>query len=248
MSHPTRARGPALARGRDGQGPDVSPDRRGHGGLSGPRCQPVRQATGVGPRRSGPALGDHRLPVTGRLPDQAALLDLGRHRLKDLTLPEHVFQLTHLDLPAHFPPLKSLDAFRHNLQPNRPRPPADASSRRGLELRPGCTRRRTRLPRGVFAGGFDLGSAQAVCSLDGVESEVAAGLEALAWNELLERSLAESDPRNEHFGYHFLASERAAGRHRLRRDLRGDLRTSGPRHERLTPASSGESPHAARRG
>jgi len=37
------------------------------------------------------------------------LQDLGQHRLRDLTRPEHVFQLLHPDLPDTFPPLRSLD-------------------------------------------------------------------------------------------------------------------------------------------
>jgi hypothetical protein len=43
------------------------------------------------------------------------LRDLGEHRLKDLVRSEHIFQLTHADLPADFPPLKSLSAFPNNL-------------------------------------------------------------------------------------------------------------------------------------
>ena len=53
--------------------------------------------------------------VADRLPDGATLVDLGVHRLKDLGRPEHVWQLVHPDLPSEFPPLRSLDAFRHNL-------------------------------------------------------------------------------------------------------------------------------------
>lgn len=43
------------------------------------------------------------------------LTDLGRHRLRDLQQPERVWQLGAADLPAAFPPLRSLDAFMHNL-------------------------------------------------------------------------------------------------------------------------------------
>jgi predicted ATPase/class 3 adenylate cyclase len=50
-----------------------------------------------------------------RLPVGAALRDLGEHRLKDLSTPEHVFQLLHPSLPAEFPPLQSLDSFPNNL-------------------------------------------------------------------------------------------------------------------------------------
>jgi predicted ATPase len=48
-------------------------------------------------------------------PAGAALRDLGEHRLKDLAIPERVFQLVHPDLPADFPPLRTLDARPHNL-------------------------------------------------------------------------------------------------------------------------------------
>jgi predicted ATPase/class 3 adenylate cyclase len=53
--------------------------------------------------------------VTDRLPASSTLEDLGLHRLKDLGRPEHVFQLVHPELPSAFPPLRSLDAYRHNL-------------------------------------------------------------------------------------------------------------------------------------
>ena len=53
--------------------------------------------------------------VLDRLPDGAGLVDLGPHQLKDLVRPELVYQLTHPDLARDFPPLRSLDAHRHNL-------------------------------------------------------------------------------------------------------------------------------------
>jgi len=49
------------------------------------------------------------------LPVGAALLPLGTHRLRDLRQPERVFQLVHPELPAGFPPLRSLDALPNNL-------------------------------------------------------------------------------------------------------------------------------------
>jgi predicted ATPase/class 3 adenylate cyclase len=49
------------------------------------------------------------------LPDGAALRDLGTHRLKDLTHPEHLFQLIHTDLASEFPALLTLDTRPHNL-------------------------------------------------------------------------------------------------------------------------------------
>lgn len=53
--------------------------------------------------------------VRDQLPSGSAVRDLGEHRLKDLVRSEHVFQLTHADLPVDFPPLKSLDAYPNNL-------------------------------------------------------------------------------------------------------------------------------------
>ena len=53
--------------------------------------------------------------VQGALPPQVTLRDLGQHRLKDLTRPEQVYQLLAPDLPAAFPPLRSLNALPNNL-------------------------------------------------------------------------------------------------------------------------------------
>jgi len=49
------------------------------------------------------------------LPTGTSLVDLGLRRLKDLTEPEHVWQLTLEGLPTEFPPLNSLDARPNNL-------------------------------------------------------------------------------------------------------------------------------------
>ena len=56
--------------------------------------------------------------ATQQLVDSVELIDLGEHRLRDLSRPEHVFQLVHADLPSEFPPLRSVDSRRGNL----PRP------------------------------------------------------------------------------------------------------------------------------
>jgi class 3 adenylate cyclase/DNA-binding XRE family transcriptional regulator len=53
--------------------------------------------------------------VREELPPDAALRDLGTHRLKDLSYPEHIFQLVTADLPATFPPLDTLDPHHTNL-------------------------------------------------------------------------------------------------------------------------------------
>ncbi|HWU38034.1 MAG TPA: adenylate/guanylate cyclase domain-containing protein, partial [Candidatus Acidoferrum sp.] len=54
------------------------------------------------------------------LPEGVGLRDLGRHRLKDLLHPEHLFQVIALGLPSEFPPLKTRTGALNNLpsQPN----------------------------------------------------------------------------------------------------------------------------------
>jgi len=49
------------------------------------------------------------------LPDEADLLDLGEHRLKDLMEPEHVWQLLGPGLTQTFPPPRSLQSVPNNL-------------------------------------------------------------------------------------------------------------------------------------
>src|SRR5438132_418673 len=49
------------------------------------------------------------------LPEGVSLRDLGVHRLKDLQQKSHLSQLVIADLPADFPPLKTLDTHPNNL-------------------------------------------------------------------------------------------------------------------------------------
>jgi predicted ATPase/class 3 adenylate cyclase len=53
--------------------------------------------------------------IADQLPAGVSLRDLGEHRLKDLTRPEHVFQLSGPDAPGEFPPLRSLNTLPNNL-------------------------------------------------------------------------------------------------------------------------------------
>src|SRR5579859_1007382 len=53
--------------------------------------------------------------VRDQLPGGTYLQDLGEHRLRDLTRPEHLFQLVAADRPAQFPALQTLDARPNNL-------------------------------------------------------------------------------------------------------------------------------------
>ena len=49
------------------------------------------------------------------MPDGLSSIDLGEHRLRDLSRIEHVFQVSPPDTREVFPPLRSLDAFPGNL-------------------------------------------------------------------------------------------------------------------------------------
>lgn len=53
--------------------------------------------------------------VRDSLPAGTSVTDLGEHRMKDLTRPEHVHQLDVAGLESSFPPLPSLDRVPHNL-------------------------------------------------------------------------------------------------------------------------------------
>ena len=53
--------------------------------------------------------------VRDHLPPGVAVTDLGEHTLRDLTRPEHVFQIDIDGLPADFPPLSSLSTVPNNL-------------------------------------------------------------------------------------------------------------------------------------
>jgi predicted ATPase/DNA-binding SARP family transcriptional activator len=50
-----------------------------------------------------------------KLPADVVLLDLGEHRLPDLSRPERIYQVAHPELPSAFPPVRSPDAALHNL-------------------------------------------------------------------------------------------------------------------------------------
>jgi predicted ATPase/class 3 adenylate cyclase/DNA-binding CsgD family transcriptional regulator len=53
--------------------------------------------------------------VRDELPEGVELRDLGERLLKDLIRPEHIYQIVATNLPVDFPPLRTLDAYRHNL-------------------------------------------------------------------------------------------------------------------------------------
>ncbi len=59
--------------------------------------------------------------VRDQLPAATGLRDLGIHRLKDLSRPEHIYQVEVPDLPSDFPSLRTLDARLGNV-PIQPTP------------------------------------------------------------------------------------------------------------------------------
>jgi predicted ATPase/class 3 adenylate cyclase len=97
-----------------------------HGDYFGPAVNRVARLMSVGHGGQILLSGVTRDLAYSDLPAGASLLDLGSHRLKDLTEPERVWQLTIAGLPAEFPPLKSLDAIPNNL-------PIQPTSFRGRE-------------------------------------------------------------------------------------------------------------------
>ena len=84
------------------------------GRLREPAVEPVCAADGGRARRSGGGLG-RSTSVVGRASAGSTLVDLGEHRLRDLTRPRRVFQVVRPELVAEFPPLRSLDALPGNL-------------------------------------------------------------------------------------------------------------------------------------
>ena len=55
--------------------------------------------------------------VRDRLPPDVSLRDLGTVWLRDMSSPEHIYQLAHPELPAEFPPLRTAEPTKTNLPP-----------------------------------------------------------------------------------------------------------------------------------
>jgi predicted ATPase/class 3 adenylate cyclase len=60
-----------------------------------------------------------RALVEHSLPDGVSVRDLGRHRLKDIEQPEHLYDLVIDGLPSEFPTIRTVDARPTNLPPQR---------------------------------------------------------------------------------------------------------------------------------
>ncbi|MDQ6767920.1 MAG: NB-ARC domain-containing protein [Candidatus Eremiobacteraeota bacterium] len=97
-----------------------------NGDYFGPAVNRVARLMSIGHGGQVLLSGSTRELAHSDLPNTVSLIDLGSHRLKDLTEPEQVWQLAIEGLPAAFPPLKSLDTIPNNL-------PIQPTSFRGRE-------------------------------------------------------------------------------------------------------------------
>jgi predicted ATPase len=86
-----------------------------NGDYLGPPVNRVARILAIAHGRQVIVSGTAAKQAGSRLPAGTALLDRGSHRLKDLQDAEKVFQLAHPDLPADFPPLRSLSTHPNNL-------------------------------------------------------------------------------------------------------------------------------------
>jgi len=87
-------------------------DHRDYTGSTLDRCTRLRDVAHGGQTLLSSATAS---VLAGVLPPGAELHDLGTHRLRDLSRPEHVYELRHPDLPGDLPPLRSLDVLANNL-------------------------------------------------------------------------------------------------------------------------------------
>ncbi len=60
--------------------------------------------------------GDALDALNGAPPPGTTLRDMGKHRLKGLKIPEHLYQLVAPDLPSEFPPLNVLESYRPHFE------------------------------------------------------------------------------------------------------------------------------------
>jgi predicted ATPase/class 3 adenylate cyclase/DNA-binding CsgD family transcriptional regulator len=91
---------------------EATPREGAYDGTVVNRCARLRAAAHGGQilmsRATHDLLGD-------ALPANVQLLDLGEHRLHDVTQPERIFQVASLSLPSEFPPPRGLDTRPHSL-------------------------------------------------------------------------------------------------------------------------------------
>jgi predicted ATPase/class 3 adenylate cyclase len=103
---------------------EIQPTGDYHGFLTMSRVQRIMSAAHGGQVLISQAA---EMLIHNDLPDGVTLRDMGERRLKDLIQPEHIYQLMVSGLRADFPPIRTLDVYRHNL-------PAQTSSFIGREM------------------------------------------------------------------------------------------------------------------
>jgi predicted ATPase/class 3 adenylate cyclase len=86
-----------------------------NGDYFGPAVNRVARLMSIGHGGQVLVSGVTRDLAHGDLPSGITFMDQGLQRLRDLTEPEHVWQLSIEGLPTDFPPLRSLDALPNNL-------------------------------------------------------------------------------------------------------------------------------------
>lgn len=91
-----------------------NPSERG-GDYFGPEVNRVARLMSIGHGGQVLLSGSAQRSLNNVVLSNVTLLDLGLRRLRDLTQPEQVWQLTVAGLPDDFPPLNSLDARANNL-------------------------------------------------------------------------------------------------------------------------------------
>jgi predicted ATPase/class 3 adenylate cyclase len=91
---------------------EIQKDGQYHGYLAMSRVQRLMSAAHGGQALISAATQELLLED---LPENISLRDLGERRLKDLIRPEHIYQLVIPNLSVDFPPVKTLDVYRHNL-------------------------------------------------------------------------------------------------------------------------------------
>src|SRR5579864_2830559 len=86
-----------------------------NGDFFGPAVNRVARLLGIGHGGQVLISGTATDLLQGVMPPQSSLRDLGQHRLRDLSRPEHVYQLVASGLRDMFPQPRSLDVLPNNL-------------------------------------------------------------------------------------------------------------------------------------
>jgi predicted ATPase/class 3 adenylate cyclase len=159
--------------------------------------------------------GPTRQLASGRLAEEDTA-DLGWHRLKDITEPEHLYQLLIAGLPAQFPPLKSLGNRSSLPEPPTPLLAREAELRQlsGLLTGPGASRMVTLTgPGGVGKSRLALAAARSAARTfpDGVYFVPLAAVQetSVMWTSIAEALGVTGDGRSPPTFFEHIAGTRA---------------------------------------